>query len=498
MNKYHFTKVLIVLLVLIIAPIQLSSQSGVCPDIVAAALNSAETHCLNTGRNTLCYGNLSAEATPQTGVTNFRFEQVGDVVSLTDLDTLKLDPMDIDAGTWGVALMQLQANLPDTIPGQNVTFLIFGDVSLENATQTGMLLETTTRMRGQMRATPAEDDDNIIGTIDANTPVVAYGRDESGRWVRIRQDWTGAWVAVDLLRDRRDVSNLPVVEVDAPPPPTPMQAFYFQTGIGDRPCAEAPDSGMLIQTPKGVRGVTFTANGVVISLGSSAYLRLGNRELKMSVVEGVGYMTAFDVTQPVPAGTFVTVPMSEDGREPIAPPNYPIPYNFEAMSVLPIARDFFETQVIVPTLPEDQIPAAIEAIFAGKPALSGIYNTVVDKVEAEEGSECFDTPGDSAFAQFEFLDDGIRVVGIETSDMVIPKVGDGVYEFSITQVLGEYRDYEDRTYTLSESVRVTIMVKSHNTLEIIVVNDSTTSYVDSDEVTRNGCTTYISATWYAP
>ena len=30
-----------------------------------------------------------------------------------------------------------------------------------------------------------------------------------------------------------------------------MQAFYFRSGIGDAPCAEAPNSGILIQTPEG-------------------------------------------------------------------------------------------------------------------------------------------------------------------------------------------------------------------------------------------------------
>ena len=36
-------------------------------------------------------------------------------------------------GEWGVSLMQLQANLPDTLPGQNVTVLLFGDVTLQPA-----------------------------------------------------------------------------------------------------------------------------------------------------------------------------------------------------------------------------------------------------------------------------------------------------------------------------------------------------------------------------
>ena len=34
---------------------------------------------------------------------------------------------------WGVAVFKLQATLPRTVPGQNVTFLLFGNTSLENA-----------------------------------------------------------------------------------------------------------------------------------------------------------------------------------------------------------------------------------------------------------------------------------------------------------------------------------------------------------------------------
>lgn len=499
MQKYQFSKIMFVFLVFIIAPAQILAQSGVCPDIVAAALDSAEEYCLNTGRNTLCYGNLSGEATPQDGVESFQFEQVGDVVSLNDLAMLELAPMDTDNGTWGVALMQLQANLPDTIPGQNVTFLIFGDVSLENATETGAVLETTIGTRGRLRSAPNSDNNqNVIGAIDPTTPVVAYGRDESGRWVRIRYDMGGAWISTDILSNRSNVPDLPVVDVDAPPPPTPMQAFYFKTGVGDKPCVEAPDSGMLIQTPEGSRGVTFTANGVEIGLGSSAYLRFGEGELKMSVVEGTGYVTAMGVTQPVPEGTFATIPMSEDGREPIAPPNYPVPYNFQAMSVLPVARDFFQTQIIVPTLPEEEIPPAIEALVGGQPALSGVYNTVVDKVESEAEGECEDSTGDTRLVRLEFIEGGIRANGIAPLEVFIPEVSEGVYEFTITTPAGPYRANDNRQFTLDETVRVTIMVTSLNTLEIIHVRDTTMNFVSSDEAIAEVCTSYIRGAWYTP
>ncbi|MCU0481131.1 MAG: hypothetical protein MUE54_07960 [Anaerolineae bacterium] len=499
MKIMRITKMIAMCLVFIIAPAQILAQSGVCPDIVAAALDSAENFCLDKGRNTLCYANFMGEATPLDGEEDFIFEQVGDVVSLNDLGTLTLAPMDTDNGTWGVALMQMQANLPDTLPGQNVTFLIFGDVSLENATETGDLLDTAVTTRGRVRSTPnSQNNDNVIGAIDASTVVVAYGRDESGIWARIRYGMGGAWVASEILRDRSMVIDLPVVDDDAPPPPTPMQSFYFQTGVGDKPCAEAPDSGLLIQTPEGARGVTFTANGVQISLGSTAYLRFGPGELKMSVVEGTGYVTAQGVTQPVPEGTFATIPMSEDGRSPIAPPNYPVPYNFQAMSALPVARAFFGTQIIVPTLPEEEIPPAIEALVGGVPALSGVYNAVITKVEAGEGMECVDDSGETVSVQLEFLDGGIRATGVFPLEVFIPQIGDGVYEITTTTPPGPYRDEEGRQFTRDETTTLTVMVQSLNTLELISVRDTVINFVDSNEVNEEFCTSFINATWYAP
>ena len=60
---------------------------------------------------------------------------------------------------------------------------------------------------------------------------------------------------------------------------TPMQAFYFRSGVGDAGCAEAPESGMLIQTPEGVEEVFLNVNGANMLLGSTAFLQAGvNRD----------------------------------------------------------------------------------------------------------------------------------------------------------------------------------------------------------------------------
>ena len=103
-----------------------------CPALVQNALQSIATSCEGISRNQVCYGNFALHATPHHDAPAFNFENVGDIVDVLHLQSLKLDPLDEVQGVWGLAMMQLQADIPDTLPGQNVTFLLFGDVEIEN------------------------------------------------------------------------------------------------------------------------------------------------------------------------------------------------------------------------------------------------------------------------------------------------------------------------------------------------------------------------------
>ncbi len=109
------------------------AQTAACSDLVKQALATVDTACAATERNQACYGNFSLTATARDDVQGFQFQKQGDRVDLADLASLQLQPFDLSNKLWGVALMKVQANLPDTLPGQNVTFLLFGDVKITNA-----------------------------------------------------------------------------------------------------------------------------------------------------------------------------------------------------------------------------------------------------------------------------------------------------------------------------------------------------------------------------
>ncbi len=124
------------LLLFLLAPFSFAHAQGggetTCPALVESALAAAGEACADLERNTACYGHSLVEATFFEDRDDLVFSAPADRVALADLQTLTTAPLDGEANTWGVALLHLQANLPDTLPGQAVTMLLMGDATLEN------------------------------------------------------------------------------------------------------------------------------------------------------------------------------------------------------------------------------------------------------------------------------------------------------------------------------------------------------------------------------
>jgi len=253
-----------------------AAQTSTCGDLVGQALLSVQDACASTSRNQACYGNFSLEAFPRVDVLDFTFADRGDRVNVADIDSMTLEGLDVEAQEWGVVLMQLQANLPDALPGQNVTFLLFGDIEVVNADS---------------------------------------------------------------------------------PELTPMQAFYFRSGVTGLTCAQAPADGMLIQTPEGVGTINLNVNEVDIRLGSTAYVQAeAGGSMTIRVIEGQAVITVNGVTVVIPAGAQVAVPLDEDLGAAGAPGEVE-PYDPETLANLPVSV-LPRVVEVAPAATEDEIDAA--------------------------------------------------------------------------------------------------------------------------------------------
>src|SRR4029079_2373272 len=90
-------------------------------------------NCADLEHNSACYGFNKLTASFNQSVDPNFFTRPSDRSDLATLQTIQTAPLDWGLGQWGIAVMNVQANVPDTLPGQAVTFLLMGDTQVENA-----------------------------------------------------------------------------------------------------------------------------------------------------------------------------------------------------------------------------------------------------------------------------------------------------------------------------------------------------------------------------
>mgnify|MGYP000383176236 CR=1 FL=1 len=334
---------------------------GVCPELVQNALTAAESFCGGTRRDEVCYGNSNLEAVTYPEVPDVDFAAPGDTAGLVNIQTLRLDGMDISNGTWGVALMKVQANLPDTNTTENVTVVLFGDVEIENQVAPAVELGATVNSdSANIRLTPSTES-SVVASLTNGTTLTVTGQNPDGSWLRVRLDGeVGGWVFASLVNVEGDASTLEVVGGGSyNPAPGPMQAFTFSSAPNDRPCNEAPNSGLLIQTPEGVGEISFLINEVDIRLGSTAYLTTppnsgGGSNLQISLIDGNGRIESDGVAQYLLPGQTLFVPLNEEGVAN-GQPSDPEPYD-GSDDALPLRLVPDEIIVPDPYIPDANAP----------------------------------------------------------------------------------------------------------------------------------------------
>lgn len=248
---------------------------GSCPVLVEDALARLEANCGGLSRNEACYGFDQVQTTFFQQMAESFFSQPSDRAPLIDIASIHTTPFDPDTGKWGVALMNVQANVPNSLPGQAVTFMLVGDVAVENAVapEDAVIpadpVEVTTISAANVRSGPSTNA-NVLSSVVRGTVLIADAVSEDGAWLRLMLDEGTGWLSRDLIDAAADTSALPATARQGSL--TPMQAFYFTTGLGQPACNEAPPSTLIIQGREDLR-VNLTVNGADISVGSTIALR---------------------------------------------------------------------------------------------------------------------------------------------------------------------------------------------------------------------------------
>lgn len=346
---------------------QAQIDAGACPALVQKALQEVGNNCTGIDRNSACYGFNRIDASFVEEQPEDYFSTPADRAQLLTLDTLQTAPLDSANNLWGIAVLNVQANVPQSLPGQAVVFMLLGDVQIDNAVDPANAFTpvepvnviTTTNVN--VRSGPGTIY-NVVSSLPSGTVVPADGLNANGEWVRVLMDNVPMWISRDLVRAEVDGSldTLPQITSETR---TPMQAFYFRTGFTGVECTESPPSVLVIQGPENL-SVNLTANGADIQIGSTVALFTNDQgEMVLIVIDGKAVVDGIEI----PPGFAITIKLGEDGNVEGSWYGFRAITFEELASLLPLENipvSLLHYPIVLPTM--DQIAAFLER-FATTP-----------------------------------------------------------------------------------------------------------------------------------
>jgi hypothetical protein len=261
-------------------------SQGDCPALLQRALSAIETNCSELNRNSACYGYNLVQASFVREVPDDFFALPSDRAPVADLVGLKTAGLDVANDQWGVAVMSLQANIPNAIPGQAVTFVLLGDAEIENSTLPedtfvpAEPVDAAVTTNARVRSGPGTNF-NVIGVAEAGVVLAADAQSADGGWLRVAFRDLPLWISKSLVAPSAALDALPVYDGTQR---APMQAFFLRTGIGSASCQQADDV-LMVQGPKNIR-IDLTVNGANLSLGSTVLFKAVNNVLEIIVIDG--------------------------------------------------------------------------------------------------------------------------------------------------------------------------------------------------------------------
>ncbi len=258
-----------------------------CPALVELALSQLGNNCGNLDRNSACYGFNQVNSTFTEDVSTGFFSKPADRAGLATMKTINSAPLDLQKQQWGIAVLNVQANVPDTLPGQAVTFLLMGDTQVENAVEPSqggdnagvtIITQTDTNLRSA-----ADTGSSVVGSLTAGTVLQATALSTDGKSVEVSTSNGTGWIDVTAVNPNPQLATLATSSGNNS---SPMQAFYFRTGPGQTTCTQTP-SVLAIQSPENIK-VDLTANGADIRLGSLITLQVldDGKTMKLVTLEG--------------------------------------------------------------------------------------------------------------------------------------------------------------------------------------------------------------------
>jgi hypothetical protein len=346
------------------------STNPTCEAFIQTAYEQLNTACVGLPGSSACYGS-SASFTPTDGNGESSFSQAGDQLDLSSIQSISTLPLDSDAEQWGLALLNVQANVPLALSEQGLKYLLIGDVEVENAVDPataftpGQPVLVTAIVAANLRSAPSTDA-QVIASAPPGTELWADGLSGDANWLRVMNGEQVAWISRQVVSAADGSFNdMPTWNASAR---TLMQSIYLHTGAETSDCTDAPPSMLVVQAPGGVNA-SITVNGVEVRFdGTIAMHVTPDHVLHLFVLSGGANMGGLSI----PPGFTLNVPLSEDERQAAGQATGLRPIQNEERQYLTlvangVSDDLLYTALTVPTQEETgAILAGLNSASAGQ------------------------------------------------------------------------------------------------------------------------------------
>ena len=355
---------LILALILLSAAIA-SAQDDSCPALQIEAQSNIMAHCAEQEPGTLCLGHPTVSAVWRANAAAAPFLHPGDTSPIEGIDWLSVSSED---KTWGTARAVISAYPGDGLETLPSALLAIGNVAiflpeLPPRPGPGARIKVSAAQGAYLREAP-DTEARAIAPIAVSSDLLAVGRSADRGWLfGYAAPELRGWISREVVTDPS--SQLPDVANDVAGPPLwqPGQAFDFRSGIDDAPCAGAPNSGILLQTPKFVSPRHFEINGARVSIGGTVWLQAQvGAGMRIHALDGAVRVSVRERAVNLTGGRYTTLPLEreEDGGMTAAgPPTEPAAYDYHALVDLPVHLLLYETRVgldvyaVAAPVPED-------------------------------------------------------------------------------------------------------------------------------------------------
>jgi hypothetical protein len=209
-----------------------------CPSAVENALDVAAFACEQLSKDQLCYGHSTIEVTyREETIARDIFNNPGDIIDISLIDTIQLSSMNIETNSWGIALVTANTDLMNVQNSQReVLIVLTGSFEPQNTSQSmfspGEDVLVYAPSGSTFMYTQPSAQAEVVGLLSDATRVEVTGDMrimENENWWKVQtQDGVTGWMPEGVRQPNlaRSLDGLYA----------PVSAYYFQTGVDDPKC----------------------------------------------------------------------------------------------------------------------------------------------------------------------------------------------------------------------------------------------------------------------